>query len=100
MLKRAATAIRWPSGAKEVQSALLAVLRGEESVQMRLMALDQLAASGLGAERFTERIAALRARILALRPRIARALRAHLSYVDALALRELESRRNRLRAFL
>ena len=36
----------------EVQSALLAVLRGEESVQMRLMALDRLAAGGLEEERF------------------------------------------------
>ncbi|MGF1612865.1 MAG: hypothetical protein ACFCVA_02865 [Gammaproteobacteria bacterium] len=48
----------------------------------------------------TERIAALRARILALQPRIASALEAHASYVSTLALRELANRQRRLQAFL
>lgn len=47
-----------------------------------------------------ERMAALRARILALQPRVAHALEAHASYVRALALRELVNRQRRLQAFL
>ena len=41
-----------------------------------------------------------KARLHALRPRIADALQAHLRYIDALALRELKNRRSHVRAFL
>ena len=38
----------------EIQAALMAVLRGEEAVQMRLLALDCLAAQETGAYRIDE----------------------------------------------
>lgn len=38
----------------EVQEAFLGVLAGEEAVQMRLLAMDYLATSGLSSERFDE----------------------------------------------
>ena len=59
-----------------------------------------LEATPRDSEQFGERIAALRARILALRPWIASALKAHTGYLNALALRDLEGRRNRLQSFL
>jgi hypothetical protein len=40
----------------EVQSAMLVVMRGEESVQMRLEALDQLAKSSFSRERFGQAV--------------------------------------------
>lgn len=53
-----------------------------------------------GAEGFAERIAALRARILALRPRIAKAIEAHRSYVRTLALQELARHQRLLEEYL
>jgi len=40
----------------EIQSAMLVVMRGEESVQMRLQALDQLATSDFSRERFGQAV--------------------------------------------
>jgi hypothetical protein len=89
-----------PEADENASGAAPGTTAGASRQAERLESVRARQTSPHSSEEFGDRIDALRARILALRPQIASALKAHSSYVDALALRELETRRTRLRAFL